>query len=106
MAALICGVGKEDGAYLFRHLFDEGYEVIGATRDAVAPSFGNLKSLGIRERVINASIAITCRIPDDCIDSRRYPLFMGRAVMQELIKGLKTQAKAQPKRKTARGSPS
>ena len=28
---------------------------------------------------------ITCRIPDDCIDPKRYPLFMGRAVMQELI---------------------
>ena len=54
---------------------------------------------------------ISCRIPDDCIDSRRYPLFMGRAVMQELIKGLKTQAKAQIKRsqlkrKTVQGIPS
>ena len=47
-----------------------------------------------------------CRIPDNCIDSRRYPLFLGRAVMQELIKGLRTQARAQVKRKTARGSPS
>lgn len=27
----------------------------------------------------------TCRIPDDCIDSRRYPLFMARAVLQALI---------------------
>ncbi|MDF1483173.1 SDR family NAD(P)-dependent oxidoreductase [Extensimonas sp. H3M7-6] len=26
-----------------------------------------------------------CRIPDDCIDSRRYPLFMARAVLQALI---------------------
>jgi hypothetical protein len=26
-----------------------------------------------------------CRIPDDCIDSKRYPLFMARAVMQGVI---------------------
>ena len=26
-----------------------------------------------------------CRIPDDCIDEKRYPLFMARAVLQELI---------------------
>ena len=30
----------------------------------------------------------TCRIPDDCIDSKRYPLFMARAVLQELIESL------------------
>ena len=35
---------------------------------------------------------ITCRIPDDCLDPKRYPLFMGRAVMQELVNGLKAQA--------------
>ena len=28
---------------------------------------------------------LTCRIPDDYIDSRRYPLFMARAVLQALI---------------------
>ena len=28
---------------------------------------------------------VSCRIPDDCIDSRRYPLFMARAVLQALI---------------------
>ena len=36
-----------------------------------------------------------CRIPDDCIDSRRYPLFMGRVVMQELINDFKQQAQAE-----------
>jgi len=53
---------------------------------------------------------VSCRIPDDCIDERRYPLFMGRAVMQELIKGLKAKAKAkaraQSKSQTAKGSSS
>jgi len=28
---------------------------------------------------------ISCRIPDDCIDSKHYDLFMVRAVLQQLI---------------------
>ena len=32
----------------------------------------------------------TCRIPDDCIDSKRYPLFMVRSVLKELIESLQT----------------
>jgi GDPmannose 4,6-dehydratase len=59
MKALICGVGGQDGAYLSRFLINKGYEVIGASRDAMASSFSNLKSLGIRDRVITASMAIT-----------------------------------------------
>lgn len=58
MRALICGVGGQDGAYLSRLLLDKGYEVIGASRDAMASSFGNLKSLGIRDRIITTSMAI------------------------------------------------
>jgi hypothetical protein len=30
----------------------------------------------------------SCRIPDDCIDSKRYPLFMAREVMRQLIDNL------------------
>ena len=29
-----------------------------------------------------------CRIPDDCIYSKCYPLFMARSVLQKLIKYL------------------
>ena len=32
----------------------------------------------------------SCRIPDDCIDPKRYPLFMARAVLQELIESLQS----------------
>jgi len=31
----------------------------------------------------------SCCIPDDCIDNRRYPFFMARAVMSEWIAELK-----------------
>lgn len=30
----------------------------------------------------------SCRIPDDYIDSKRYPLFMAREVMRQLIDNL------------------
>lgn len=59
MRALICGVGGQDGAYLSRLLLDKGYEVVGASRDAMTSSFANLKSLDIRDRVITTSMAIT-----------------------------------------------
>lgn len=59
MKALICGVGGQDGAYLSNLLLDKGYEVIGASRDAMASTFSNLKRLGIRDRVATTSMAIT-----------------------------------------------
>ena len=31
------------------------------------------------------SLLPKCHIPDDCIDSKRYSLFMARAVLQELL---------------------
>ena len=33
---------------------------------------------------------VICRIPDDCIDEKRYPLFMARAVLKELIESLQS----------------
>ena len=37
-----------------------------------------------------------CRIPDDCIDSKRYPLFMARAVLKELIESLQSTQGVKP----------
>jgi hypothetical protein len=37
-----------------------------------------------------------CRIPDDCIDSKRYPLFMAREVMRQLIDNLCVTSAVQP----------
>ena len=37
-----------------------------------------------------------CRIPDDCIDEKRYPLFMARAVMRELIESLQSNPGESP----------
>jgi len=36
------------------------------------------------------SLVVSCSIPDDYIDSKRYPLFMARAVLQELIESLQS----------------
>ncbi|QLA81138.1 hypothetical protein EXV95_11120 [Acidovorax sp. JMULE5] len=39
---------------------------------------------------------LSCRIPDDCIDSKRYPLFMARAVLKELIESLQSTQGVKP----------
>ena len=39
---------------------------------------------------------LNCRVPDDCIDSRRYPLFMARDVMRGLIEQLKAEERTAP----------
>lgn len=56
--ALICGISGQDGAYLAALLLDKGYVVHGAARDAQIASFGNLKRLGIKERVAFHSMAL------------------------------------------------
>ena len=37
-----------------------------------------------------------CRIPDDCIDSKRYPLFIARTVLRELIESLEPTGSVKP----------
>lgn len=59
MKALICGITGQDGSYLAKFLIDKGYEVIGTSRDAMVASFSNLHRLGIREKVILTSMAIS-----------------------------------------------
>lgn len=55
--ALICGVSGQDGAYLARHLLNQGYEVFGSSRDAATASFRNLDRLGIRSQIKIISVA-------------------------------------------------
>lgn len=50
MRALICGITGQDGSYLAKHLLEQGYEVIGTSRDKMAASFNNLKQIGIHEK--------------------------------------------------------
>ena len=38
-----------------------------------------------------SNMVLSCRIPDDCIDSKRYPLFMARDVMRVLIEQLQAE---------------
>ncbi len=35
-----------------------------------------------------------CYIPDDCIDKKRYPLFMARAVLKGLIASLQRPSRS------------
>jgi GDPmannose 4,6-dehydratase len=57
MKALICGVGGQDGAYLAKLLLEQGYEVYGTSRDAMAASFSSLDKFGIRSRIKLLSMA-------------------------------------------------
>jgi hypothetical protein len=38
--------------------------------------------------ISNPRMIFSCRIPDDWIDNKRYPLFMARSVMRSLIEQL------------------
>lgn len=49
--ALITGVTGQDGAYLSRLLLGEGYRVCGLVRDSTHPDLGNLRALGVEDRV-------------------------------------------------------
>jgi len=55
--ALILGVSGQDGAYLAKHLLAEGYEVVGASRDADNNPFSGLHKLGIFESVELESVS-------------------------------------------------
>lgn len=57
--ALICGVSGQDGTYLARLLLERGYTVHGASRDAQASSFQNLRRLGLIDSVRLESLNIT-----------------------------------------------
>jgi len=57
--AVICGVTGQDGAYLSELLLNKGYRVIGTSRDAEAARTGNLRRLGIAERVPIVSTMLT-----------------------------------------------
>lgn len=56
--ALICGVSGQDGAYLAQLLLERGYTVHGASRDAQATTFRNLRTLGILDAVRLESLTI------------------------------------------------
>jgi len=57
--ALICGISGQDGAYLAQLLLTRGYTVHGASRDAEARSFRNLRRLGLLDSVRLESLTIT-----------------------------------------------
>jgi GDP-D-mannose dehydratase len=59
-SALICGVSGQDGSYLAQLLLNKGYTVWGTSRDMQGSFFGNLKILGIRDR-----IKLISMVPED-----------------------------------------
>jgi len=79
----ILGMGNDDP---FFEKFNQEQESFLAEFKAA-----NIKSLNIADVMDESRTPIKlckCRIPDDCIDSRRYPLFMARAAMRGLVQDL------------------
>ena len=61
-------------------------------------AFRLLGLVNLRLQAINAQASsFRCRIPDDCIDPKRYPLFMAREVMLELLAQFKAESKVNAK---------
>ncbi len=59
-SALITGVSGQDGSLLAKFLLDKGYQVWGSSRDSQGASFGNLRRLGIDQRVRTLTL-----VPED-----------------------------------------
>lgn len=57
--ALIFGVSGQDGAYLARLLLDRGYEVHGTSRGRDTARLANLAALGIADKLVLHSAALT-----------------------------------------------
>lgn len=57
--ALIFGISGQDGAFLARLLLEKGYTVHGTSRDAEVASFASLAALGLRNKVVVHSVALT-----------------------------------------------
>lgn len=56
-AALITGIGGQDGAYLAQLLVNKDYKVFGTSRDAGSSHFDSLVRLGIADQVSPLSMA-------------------------------------------------
>jgi GDPmannose 4,6-dehydratase len=56
--ALICGMSGQDGAYLAQLLLKKGYEIRGTTRCTDRSKLGNLRQLGVSEKISTHCMAI------------------------------------------------
>ena len=56
--ALICGISGQDGTYLAQLLLDKGYDVHGTTRGTDNSNLGNLRQLGVSEKITTHFMAI------------------------------------------------
>ena len=54
--AIICGVTGQDGAYLTKHLINNGYIVYGLMRKNMINNFRALEKLNISDKIIKIKI--------------------------------------------------
>lgn len=70
--ALVTGISGQGGAYLANSLLNDGYQVIGTTRDLKQVNTDNLRKLGIEERITLRALDLQNEQPAlDLIDQTR-----------------------------------
>src|SRR5215813_3152964 len=57
--AFITGISGQDGLYLAKHLIEQGYHVVGATREVKREYLSRLRFLGILSQVELVEIDLT-----------------------------------------------
>jgi GDPmannose 4,6-dehydratase len=63
--ALVCGISGQDGAYLAAHLLDQGYRVVGTSRDPASCDRRGLAALGLAALGLERRVAIKALDPSD-----------------------------------------
>ena len=91
-------VDESTAGVIFRHQkipLSEGYcqKVVNGELPELIPDTSLLPAA---QEIPETHTIPICRIPDDCIDSKRYPLFMARAVLKELIESLQSTQGVKP----------
>jgi len=94
--ALVTGISGQDGAYLAKHLLDQGYEVIGTARRSANQNLGRLARLGIENAVriesmelleITNIIDVLRRTQPDEIYNLAAQSFVGSSFSQPIFTG-------------------
>ena len=76
------------GKYLVNLLIDKPLTLRGIDRPTISGGNTGDTIRVTAPDVVLEGLIVSCRIPDDCIDKNRYPLFMARSVLRELIESL------------------
>ena len=85
---------KEKVFNAFEDLFKENDNDLEKNLDEDIDKFIYLSGTGNSAAINIKNILLNCRIPDDCIDKKRFPLFFARDVLRELVQSMQSTGRA------------